>query len=288
MTRWLHDGLEFRYREEPLRDGGAHEDLEKGTGVISSVPWLPFFFQHGLGGDANQPLGIYRPPPRVRAICLDCRGHGLTRPLGPEGKLSLAQIERAVVGGISMGAAVALNFALRRPQRVLGLVLARPAWLDGPMTRNAELFARVAQMIRAHGAERGAVLYEQTEDYRRMLAESPDCAMALLGQFLSPRAEDAVSRLERIPRDQPCRSLAELEAIRAPTLVLSCRQDPIHPYEYGEQIAARIPGAVFRQVTSKSASVPQYEEDVRREITQFLEERFLAQRPQTRRSATGG
>jgi pimeloyl-ACP methyl ester carboxylesterase len=277
MTRWLHDGLEFRYREEPPCAD------KKGTGVFYAAAELPFFFQHGLGGDANQPLGIYRPPPGVRAYCLDCRAHGLTRPVGPEEKLSIGQfaddvaalmdylrIERAVVGGISMGAAVALSLALRRPERVLGLVLARPAWLDGPMQRNAQRFALVAQMLRTHGAERGGELYEQTDDYREMLAESPDCAMALLGQFLVPRAEETVARLERIPRDQPCRSLAELESICVPTLVLSCRQDPIHPYEYGEQIAARVPGATFREVTSKSVSVPRYEEDLRREIGDFL------------------
>ena len=31
-----------------------------------------------------------------------------------------------------MGAGIALNFTLRHPERVLGLVLSRPAWLDAP------------------------------------------------------------------------------------------------------------------------------------------------------------
>ena len=41
----------------------------------------------------------------------------------------LRGVERFVVGGISMGAAIALRIAVRHPERVSGLVLARPAWL---------------------------------------------------------------------------------------------------------------------------------------------------------------
>src|SRR5436305_462059 len=103
------DGLTFHYREAGM-----------GT---------PLVFQHGLGGDVNQPFGLFAPPPGIRLLAFDCRGHGETRPLGNPEKLSLASfaddllacmnhlaIERAVVGGISMGAAVALNFALRFPE----------------------------------------------------------------------------------------------------------------------------------------------------------------------------
>jgi pimeloyl-ACP methyl ester carboxylesterase len=282
LTRWLHDGLEFRYREAPPREEEA--PLAEGE--------LVFFFQHGLGGDVNQPLGLFRPSPGVRAISLDCRGHGLTSPLGPEEKLSISQfaddltalmdhlgVQRAVVGGISMGAAVALNLTLRRPERVRGLVLARAAWLDGPMDKNADLFAHVARLIRTHGADRGAELFEHTADYREMLAASPDCAMALLGQFLSPRAEETVAKLERIPRDQPCGSLDEVTRIAVPTLVLANRIDPIHPYEYGVELARRIPGAEFRELTPKSTSVPQYEADMQRELTAFLERHFLSPSP---------
>ena len=263
MTAWHHDGLTFRYRE-----AGSGE---------------PFVFQHGLGGDAHQPMGLLPPPPGYRVIALDCRAHGLTRPLGLEEKIGIGsftddvlslmdhlEIERAVVGGISMGAAIALNLALRRPERVRGLVLVRPAWLAGPMERNADIFAHVARLIREHGPARGQELFLRSDDYLDMRQESSDCAAALLGQFQHPRAVECVCRLERIPRDAPCRDLAELASIAVPTLVLANRQDPIHPYEYGSVLADRIPRAQFAELTPKSVSVERYEHDVQRHVSEFL------------------
>lgn len=268
MPFWAHDDLQFRYREA----GGG----------------LPFIFQHGLGGDVNQTMALFVPPQGIRALSLDTRGHGLTRPLGPEDKIGIRQsaddviawmdylrISRAVVGGISMGAAISLNLILRYPQRVTGLVLCRPAWLDGPMERVAELFAQVARLIREVGPDEGYKLYQQTDEYRQMLAESPDCAAGLLGQFQHQRAAETVVKLERIPRDAPCRDLAELATISVPTLVMACRQDPIHPFEYGQQIAGRIPQAEFRELTPKSVSLDEYAAQVQQALTEFLTRNYL-------------
>ena len=79
-------------------------------------------------------------------IAMDCRGHGQTEANLDPSRISFAQfaedlamllnslsIERAVVGGISMGAGVALAFALAHPERVNGLMLVRPAWLDASL-----------------------------------------------------------------------------------------------------------------------------------------------------------
>lgn len=268
MPYWPHDGLQFRFREA----GGG----------------LPFVFQHGLGGDVNQTLALFVPPPGIRALSLDTRGHGLTRPLGPKDKIGITQsaddliawmdhlrIARAVIGGISMGAAISLNLALRHPERVMGLVLCRPAWLAGPMERVAELFAQVARLIREVGPDEGYRLYQQTEEYQQMLAESPDCAAGLLGQFQHPRAAETVVKLERIPRDAPCRDLIELASIGVPTMVLACRQDPIHPFEYGRTIADRIPRAEFRELTPKSVSLDHYTAELQQSLTDFLTRHFL-------------
>ena len=109
---------------------------------------LPFIFQHGLGGDVSQPFGVFTPAGGVRLIGMDFRGHGETRPLGEVAKLKIEcladdlvalldhlEIDRAVIGGISLGAAVSVSTALRYPERVMGLVLSRPAWIDRPLTR---------------------------------------------------------------------------------------------------------------------------------------------------------
>ncbi len=60
-----------------------------------------------------------------------------------------------MVGGISLGAAVAVNVAIRYPERVLGLMLVRPAWIDRPLPENVHLYATIARLIRELGPEDG-------------------------------------------------------------------------------------------------------------------------------------
>jgi pimeloyl-ACP methyl ester carboxylesterase len=269
MPKLTHDQIDFNYQDA-------------GSGI-------PFFFQHGLGADVSQTFGIFRPPPGFRLISFDCRAHGETRPVGNPERIGIAafaddlgalmdclEIERAIVGGISMGAAIALNFTLRFSERVLGLVLSRPAWLDGPRPENAAVFTQIAQLIRQHGARRGGEEFIKSDTYKKIQSELPDTANSLLNQFNHPRAEETVVKLERIPGDTPNRDLAELARIRVPTLVLANRQDPIHPFEYGEIVARSIPGAEFKEITSKSVSIPRHEEDVQRALADFLERRFAS------------
>jgi pimeloyl-ACP methyl ester carboxylesterase len=262
-----HDGLKFHYRET-------------GSGT-------PFVFQHGLGGDADQPFSLFRPPPGFRMITLDCRAHGQTVPLGDVSRIDVSAfaddlaalldhlaISSAVVGGISMGAAVALNFALRFRNRVMGLVLSRLAWLDKPHPAERNTFLTIAKLIREHGAIRGAELFKETREYQKCLRQSPDAAASLLGQFSHPRAEETVVKLERIPLHHPAHDRENWASISVPTLVLANRQDPIHPFEFGETMARTIPGAEFRELTAKSVSLETHAVDVQRFIETFLLRHF--------------
>ncbi len=216
-------------------------------------------------------------------LAFDCRVYGQTVPLGDYRKISIAafaddlaalldhlSIPSAVVGGISMGAAVALDFSLRFRNRVMGLVLSRPAWLDEPFPADRNAFLKIAKLLRQHGAIRGADLFKETKEYQKCLRESPDAAESLLGQFSHPRAEETVVKLERIPLHIPAHKREDWTSITVPTLVLANRQDPIHPYEFGETLARLIPGAEFRELTPKSVSVEAHAADVQRHIEAFL------------------
>jgi pimeloyl-ACP methyl ester carboxylesterase len=272
MPCFTHDALSFHYRDT-------------GRGV-------PFFFQHGLGGDVNQPFGLFTPPDGIRMIAFDCRGHGETRPLGDENKLSVAtftddlialmdhlEISHAIVGGISMGAALALNVRLRFPQRVRGLVLSRAAWLDAPNEANARIFSLISRLIREHGAREGLARFVQTGEYADYVRASPETAKSLVGQFENPRAEETVAKFERIPRDAPSTNRNEWRSIHEPTLVLANRQDPIHPYEFGQTLAALIPNAEFAELTPKSVSTERHAADVQTAIERFLRRHFLPENP---------
>jgi sugar phosphate isomerase/epimerase/pimeloyl-ACP methyl ester carboxylesterase len=278
-----HDDINFHYQEA----GGG----------------VPFFFQHGLCGDVSQPFALFQPPAGFRLLSFDCRAHGQTRPVGPDEKISMSSfaddllalmdhlgIARAVVGGISMGAAVALNFVLRHPDRVLGLIMQRPAWLDERRRENVEIYSTMAQLIRRHGAQKGLEVFQLSQLYQDVLKQSPSTAKSLVGQFLHPRAEETVVLLERIPLDTPNHDRADWRAIKAPTLVLANRLDPVHPFEYGVTLAREIPGAAFQELTPKSVSVERHTRETQRFIEGFLLQHFSSLKkpdPFERRSVNG-
>src|SRR5258706_8067752 len=229
MPFFAHDGLQFHY-------------LDQGAGT-------PFIFQHGLGANVHQPEDLFRPKVGFRFISMDCRDHGETRPLSDPNKLNFDTfaddlrgllshlgITRAIVGGISLGAGVALNFALRYPESAMGLVLSRPAWLDTPAPENSRGIPAAAGYIRQYGAQEGLVRFKQSDVYRAVEQQSPDSAASLASQFTDPRAVKAVDRLERLPNDAPNRDAAEWATIRVPALVLGTRRDLIHPYAYADTL----------------------------------------------------
>ena len=264
MPYFARDGLRFHYRDI-------------GTG-------RPVVLQHGLGGDLRQPLALLPPPPGVRLISLDCRGHGETQPLGEPSHLGFEHfaddlvalldhlgIARAVLGGISMGAGVALNAALRHPERAGALILVRPAWLDGPMPEWPRAqFAAIAALLREHGAMGGCARYLSSQGYREAQQRSPATAASLLCQFERPRAAEAVAVLERLPADAPFRDLVALAGLEMPGLVLVNEHDPIHPLGLGRRLAAALPGAGMEQILSKAESPERHAAEASAAIARFL------------------
>lgn len=264
MPFFVHDSLEFHYRDE-------------GAGI-------PFVFQHGLGNDLSQPFELFRATECIRLLAFDCRGHGATRPLGDIAKLSIEsfaddlvaflnhqEIATADVGGTSMGAAVALNFALRYPERVRRLVLSRPAWLDRADPKNLRVLGTVARLLREQGPDAGRLMFQNTEDYRELVRESPASAESVLGLFGRSNPEETAVVLERIPMSRPCTSLSDLRSIEVPTLVLANRLDPIHPMDYAVQLVASIPRSTLHEVTPRSVSIEQHRAEIHGHLAEFLQ-----------------
>lgn len=270
MPTFQHDGIDFHYHDS-------------GTG-------LPVVFQHGLSGDLTKILEVMPEERNFRLISFDARYHGKTRPLGPPEKIAFDQfaddlkalldhleIDRAVIGGISMGAGIALNFATRYPDRVLALILSRPAWLDAPSCDNVRMFPEMAELIRSHGAKAAQAIFAAMPTFARVRDQSSDSASAVMGMFEAPECEETVDRFERIPNDCPSRDRAAWRSITAPTLVLGNERDPIHPFPIAEGLAAEIPGAELQILTPKCVSIPAHNANFAHHLDTFLRRHFWAQ-----------
>ena len=184
------------------------------------------FDARGFGGS-----GVDEGPLTMERIADD--GAGLLDHLG---------IEKAVVGGCSMGGYATFAFVRRHPQRLLGLVL---------------------QDTRA-GADTAEAKANRAALAERVLAEGPGAAVAaflpkLVGETTHRERPDLVAGLrERILASSP-RAIANalhglaaradsretLPTIAVPTLVLVGSEDAITPPSEAALLAAAIPRARF-------------------------------------------
>ena len=244
---------------------------------------MPFLFQHGMGGDANQPLGYIGGAPPSPVISLNARGHAPSSDIDPaaatfdtfaDDVIALAdQLELVgfVVGGISLGAGTALNLAIRYPDRVTALVLCRPAWLDRPQAEfNRHAYTEIADLLERYPPETAAAPYTQTRTYQTVRNISPAAAASLLGQLTRRRAAQNAVILRAFPGSSPTISIDTWRAVEVPTLVIGHHDDPFHPYEIAEAHADTIPGATLRTVPSKDADPARFAADIQTTLHDFL------------------
>jgi 3-oxoadipate enol-lactonase len=175
---------------------------------------------------------------RFDVVTIDHPGHGGTPVAAVHSVADLAQrVLEAVEAesfsfvGLSLGGAVGIQLALSAPERIDRLALCCTAARFG----EPELWVERAALVRAEG-----------------LAEIVDL---VLPRWFSPGFPDMPRYREMLLSTDPegyahcCEALArwdareELGQIAAPTLVVSGADDPSAPPEYGELLAARIPGA---------------------------------------------
>ncbi len=242
----------------------------------------PLVLLHGLGGDRTQALAMAPALPFHR-IAVDLRGHGDTEPVGGASAYGfgpfaddLAALLEQVVGkpavviGVSMGAGVALRFALTHPGRVTRLVLARPAWTNQPMTPNLVVFTEIAHLLRTCGPDDGLKAFKASLSYQAFRRRSRYCTATLCEQFAKPKAVARAVRLEQLPRSVPYASDAELGRLAVPALVIGTRNDPLHPTSVARAWARSLRAGTYREVVSKTHDRLAHDEAVRHETGAFL------------------
>jgi pimeloyl-ACP methyl ester carboxylesterase len=224
-------------------------------------------FLHGLGADMRQAentigsLGCYR------ILTLDMPGHGQTVIEPSENfehwfsfetfsNIVLALLEhlgihKATFGGISMGAAISIQVALKQPERVERLILVRPAWLDCAAIPNLSVVKAMSEDIQQGGIEWAANQLDSQQWFQTLELNNPSSAKSIKGLFTRQQALTAAAVLKHLVNDAPFEQLSQLTKIKHPTVVFSNDEDPLHPSHIAEKIAELIPNACCVKLPSR-------------------------------------
>jgi pimeloyl-ACP methyl ester carboxylesterase len=186
-----------------------------------------------------------------RVITLDPLGHGASSRPRDQWRYSMSafarqtvalldhlEIDRAVVGGTSLGANITLEMALQAPERLAGMVLEMPV-LDNAIAACAAAFTPLLFALRfgepamralARGARAvpRAPLPLLAQVGLEWLSQDPAPSAAVLSGILYGRA--APGHLER------CR-------FETPALVIGHPRDPVHPFSDAGMLASELPNA---------------------------------------------
>ncbi|WP_158553220.1 MULTISPECIES: alpha/beta fold hydrolase [Mesorhizobium] len=242
-----------------------------------------FIFQHGLGGDRKQVAEAFGEQPGTRRITLECRGHA-TSDYGPANALSLAtfardiermatklKVDAPILGGISMGAALALRLAVKGNLRPSALVLARPAWLFEPAPPNMAVYAEVGELLLSYEPEIAREIFLQGQSAGQLRREAPDNLASLVGFFERSKPREFGNLLMRIANDDPGVSREEAQRINCPVLVIGHGHDLVHPLAYARELAGVFPNATFCEITAKAVDRTRYVNEFRAALHDFLE-----------------
>jgi pimeloyl-ACP methyl ester carboxylesterase len=153
-------------------------------------------------------------------------------------------LERVTLLGGSSGGCTAIAFAARHPERVARLLL-YGTYAHGPSIAPERVRDAIVEAVRAHWGLGSRMLADI------FLGEAVDGVQERFARFQreSTSAETAAALLEQVYRNDV---RADLERVRAPTLVVHRRQDRAIPYELGRELAAGIPGAALSPVDGRA------------------------------------
>jgi pimeloyl-ACP methyl ester carboxylesterase len=240
----------------------------------------PLVFQHGLCGDANQIAEVMQGLGDQQWQGLECGGHGAS----DIGEVSIAAFAEdvaslietmeapAVLGGISMGAAIATRLAVTRPDLVRALVLVRPAWVTEPAPQNMAPNAEVGALLARLPVSEARAVFCSSPTAQRLAQDAPDNLKSLMGFFDRPPQQATAKLLSTISADGPGITTTDLVALRLPVLVCCTSEDAIHPATHAKTLAALIPNARLLDLPPKSRDKPAHLAALSVAMAQFLKE----------------
>jgi 3-oxoadipate enol-lactonase len=217
----------------------------------------PLVLAHGLMGSievmdalAESPESLSR---RFRLINYDARGHGrsgytpdpadYSRYALAEDLLALLRhlgIERAHVGGGSMGAGTSLVFALDHPEMVDRLVLIAPPPLGDDVGPVQRVFLAFAAIIESQGLEKAVEVAMGLPQFQALREANPQELEWIRGWLLSQNPRAVVPAIRGLLGGPPLPA-ERFEEIRARTLVVAHLGDEVHPLASARRVQESIP-----------------------------------------------
>lgn len=202
---------------------------------------LPLVLTYCLGGNSSMWSGqIDAFAEHHRLIVWDPRGHGQSEsPTEPSqygvqrsaedlrGLLDHLGIDRAHVGGLSMGGGIAARFAVTYPERVMSLMILDSTTASGVPTSSTMREVRETTINLCKTRDMAAVaayFLEANPNYKLYAGDSPVARERLRQMILALTPHGFANTIQALlDADFPTQRLAQ---VRAPTLVLAGEHDP--------------------------------------------------------------
>jgi pimeloyl-ACP methyl ester carboxylesterase len=227
---------------------------------------MPLVLIMGIGADATM-WGLHQIPAfssEFQVIAFDNRDAGRSSKATASytiadmaddvaGLLEGLEIDRAHLLGHSMGGMIAMEFALRHPERLDKLVLTGTAAGTGRAKFDT---VSIMSFVKQHDAEGLTFAAQQlvwffSADFLRN-HQAVDDTLTLLGSNPNPVSPEAFERQANAYARHD--ALDRVGKIGAQTLVLTGEQDRLMPPWIGREIAEAIPGAKFHLVEGPGSS----------------------------------
>jgi pimeloyl-ACP methyl ester carboxylesterase len=268
----------------------VYDEYGKGAKVVVLLPGLLF------SRKMHEPLAEALAERGHRVLCLDLLGHGDSdRP--PEmwnygmsvfGRQTLALldhagVDKAVVGGTSLGANAALEAAAAGPDRVKGMLI------EMPVLDNALLACALAFTPLLVGLTFGAPVARAIGTAAQAVPRSGWLLGDMLLDWASQDPKPSASVLQGLFYGRVAPPREERVQLTQPTLVIGHYRDPIHPFSDSDMLVRELPKARLVQASS-ILELRLTPERLTGEIVEFVGECFKPSRTPSgtrRRSGSG-